>query len=302
MSKNMSLVEAVMHFGNEQNAERWFIRRRWPNGVRCAHCESRKISTHEDRPLPYRCRSCWKYFSVKTNTVMHSSKLPLSKWAITFYMIMTYPKGISSIQLSKTIGVQQRTAWLMLHKIREVWQTEHRKFIGPIEVDEAYIGGLEKNKHARHKLRAGRGGTGKIPVVGIKDRATNRVFAIVIPRVNRPILHDFVHRSSYPDTPVSTDSFHDYNGIYRFHGKVTHSRGEYVRGWVTTNGIESFWSIFKRGFKGTYHQMSVKHLQRYLNEFMIRHRLRNRSIDRRMSDILTTSIGRSITYDQLVNS
>ncbi|MYA59343.1 MAG: IS1595 family transposase [Chloroflexi bacterium] len=301
MSSHMSLVDAVMYFGTEVNAERWFEKRRWKNGIRCAHCESRRVSRVSGRPQPFRCRQCWKYFSVKTNTIMQSSKLPLSKWAITCYLIISQPKGISSIQLAKHIGVQQRTAWLMLHKIREIWNSEDRVFLGPVEVDEAYIGGLEKNKHAHRKLRAGRGGIGKTTVVGIRDRATKRVFAMPVERANSIVLHHFVHASTFPDTSVSTDDNFSYRGIRRIHGAVSHTRGEYVRDWVSTNGIESFWPLFKRGFKGTYHQMSRKHLQRYLNEFMGRNRLRRYSIEGRMSRMVWEFEGKQITYHELIN-
>ncbi len=301
MSNDLSLMDAVMYFSDEGRAEDWFIKRRWKNGVRCVHCDSREVSKVSDRPQPYRCRRCWKYFSVKTKTVMHSSKLPCSKWAITLYLMLTHPKGISSIQLSKSIGVQQRTAWFMLHKIRSIAQSEDRKFLGPVEVDEAYIGGLEKNKHADKKLHAGRGGIGKTTVIGIRDRATKRIYTTIIKTVDRWTLHGFVHTHTYHDTSVFTDENTCYKFIQRFHKSVSHARGEYARGWVSTNGIESFWALFKRGFRGTYHKMSSKHLQRYLNEFMIRNRLTKYSIDKRMSKLFRESQGRNITYSETVS-
>lgn len=303
MSNDLSLVEAVRYFSDEALAEQWFIKRRWKHGIRCAHCNGRQISKcGSDRPQPFRCRTCWKYFSVRTKTLMHSSKLPYSKWAITLYLMLTHPKGISSIQLSKAIGVQQRTAWFMLHKIRNIAQSEERRFWGPIEVDEAYIGGLEKNKHSQNKLRIGRGGVGKAPVVGMWDRTTGRVLALASPTVHSGVLHEFIHQHTWIDTKVSTDDNRSYQGIHRIHGTVRHSRGEYVKGWISTNGIESFWALFKRGFKGTYHWMSVKYLQKYLNEFMVRNRMRRYSIDRRMTLLFRESVGCSITYSQIVDS
>ena len=274
MSSDISLVDAVMYFSDESRAEDWFIKRRWRNGVKCPHCDSSKVSRHDDRPQPFRCRSCWKYFSVKTNTIMHSSKVSLSKWAITYHLVATHPKGINSIQLSKTIGVQQKTAWFMLHRIREIWNERPLKFLGGVEVDEMYVGGVEKNKHARNKLRNIYGkrpmwADGKTPVIGIKSRVSNKVYAEVINDTLRSTLFEFVHNRTFSDTDIFTDHSYGYRGVSDLHYSVNHKIGEYVRDMVTTNGIESFWAIFKRAFKGTYHKMSRKHLQRYVNEFSL---------------------------------
>ena len=220
----ITLVEAVQRFGTEEAAETWFIQERWPDGIRCPFCESDAVSTIKNRrPMPFRCRECRKHFSVKTNTIMHDSKLPLSKWALAFYLYSTHLKGVSSMKLHRDLGITQKTAWHLAHRIREAWDDGHDKFAGPVEVDETYIGGKESNKHESKKLRAGRGAVGKTPVVGMKDRETNQVEAEVIDRTDRQTLHEFVHQRTMPNATVYTDEARSYVGIHRRHESVSHS-------------------------------------------------------------------------------
>ena len=138
----ISLIEAVQKFGNEATAEAWFIERRWKDGIRCPHCNSAHISERASRkPMPYHCRTCRQYFSVRTGTVLQNSKIPLSKWCIAFYLFSTNLKGVSSMKLHRDLGITQKSAWHMAHRIREAWNVEADKFTGPVEVDETYIGG-----------------------------------------------------------------------------------------------------------------------------------------------------------------
>ena len=218
---------------------------------------------------PARCPDCRKYFSVCTRTAFARSKVQLRKWAIAINLEMPAPKGSSNITLGRAIGVKQSTAWFMLHRIREAWPAcaSDTPFSGLVEVDETDMGGLEKNKHSRKKLRADRGGVGKTIVAGIRDRASKRVCARVVEATDRRTLPRFVIDHTDPLAAVYSDEAVAYRHVAQVHEAVNHGSGEYVRGAVHTNGIESFWAILKRAHKRTYHKMSPKHLDRYARGF-----------------------------------
>ena len=275
--KGMTLVEVMRMFPDDATAEKWFVEQRWPMGVHCPNCGSTNIQDRLNRkPQPYRCRDCRKDFSVKTGSLMHGSKLGFQVWALAIYLLATNLKSVSSMKLHRDLGVTQKTAWYLAQRIRETWVDYREPFAGPVEVDETYMGGKKKNmSRARRKATPGRGTVGKTAVVGARDRATGRVSAKVVNRTDRPTLHDFVRQRAAEDAKVYTDEASAYKGMPFNHESVTHSAGEYVRGMAHVNGMESFWSMLKRGYQGTFHQLSVKHLQRYVGEFAGRHNQRS---------------------------
>ena len=235
-------MEAAQLFSTEEQAEAWFVARRWPNGIACPECGSISVHTRSNgRKTPtYHCNDCKKDFTVKTGTIMHDSKLPLSKWGLAFYLFSTNLKGVSSMKLHRELGITQKSAWHLAHRIRMTWDYATDKMAGPVEVDETYIGGKERNKHASKKLNAGRGPVGKTAVIGIKDRETNQVNARPIAFTDKPSLQGFVSQNTEDGSTIYTDEHPVYQGMpNRLHRAVRHSAGEYVRQQAHTNGIES---------------------------------------------------------------
>ena len=300
--EGITLVQLADMFPTENKACEWFEHQMWPNGRHCPHCGSTKTQIGDGgNKMPYRCQDCREYFSVKTNTAMHNSNLPLRKWAFAIYLHLTSLKGVSSMKLHRDIGVSQKTAWYMLQRIRQAWERDDETgFIGPVEVDETYIGGKEGNKHAKNKLHLGRGGIGKAAVVGAKDRKTNKVRAKVVKVTDAKTLQKFVADTAADGATVYTDDAAAYKGMPFDHMSVRHSVGEYVDGMAHTNGIESFWSMLKRAHKGVYHKISAKHLQRYVDEFAGRHGVRERNTIDQMAGVVARMAGRRLSYRDLV--
>ena len=297
LRNGLGLEEFMAQVPDKASAEAWFIQRRWSDGVRCPDCGSDRVSPRRTRkPQPFRCRACRCDFSVKTGTVMHSSNLPLRKWAIALYFVLGNPKGVSALQLSVLLRVRHDTAHHLLHRIRKALEEEQPVFSETVQCDETYVGGLERNKHAAKKLHAGRGSVGKTPVFGALSDESGWVWAEVAGATDGPTLRGILNRLTLPGVKVVTDQHGGYNDLTgRVRVAINHSIGQYVDDeGNTTNAIESFWAELKRVLKGVFHQVSVKHLHRYLAEVMWRHNHSGSRVRDQMGAVVRNMEGRRL--------
>ena len=303
--QGMSLIEAMKMFPDDAAAEAWFMRVRWPHGPACPECGSLNVQTGAAHKMPLRCRErqCRKRFSVRYGTVMQSSKLGYQVWAMAIYLCLTSLKSVSSMKLHRDLNITQKSAWHLAHRLRAAFDGSGGIFVGPVEVDETYMGGRRANmsKAKREELAdTGRGAAGKTAIVGAKDRATNQVRARVVEHTDKPTIHGFVAEHTAPETTIYSDEARVYSSLPNPHESVNHSASEYVRGDVHTNGVESFWSMLKRAHKGTFHKMSPKHLNRYVSEFAAKHNLRELDTLDLMGSIVVSMDGKQLRYNDLI--
>ncbi len=303
--KGLTLIQIMEMFPSEEAANKWFRKVLWNDNRCCGKCGSVRTTQATHKHMPYWCSDCRSYFSIRTGTPMANSKVPLRKWAIAIYLCLTSLKSVASMKLSRDIGVSQPTAWFMLHRIREAWAggSGEGGYSGPVEVDESYFGGRRRNmSNAKRKTLAdtGRGPVGKVAVVGAKDRASNQVAAKVVPNTDVKTLQGFVLDHAAQGATVYTDDAPAYDSLPFAHATVKHSVAEFVNGMAHTNGIESFRSMLKRAHKGTFHKISPKHLNRYVQEFAGKHNIRELGTIAQMRNTVTRLVGRRLLLRDLI--
>jgi transposase-like protein len=299
-----SLIAAIKQFSDPQVVFDFMVNFRWPGGVVCPYCGNSDLSFISTRKV-WHCKCCKKRFSVKVGTIMEDSPLPLEKWFAGIFLISNAKNGISSCEVARALEVTQKTAWFLLHRIRFIMTNGSMdKIAGPVEADETFIGGKEKNKHADKKLRRGRGSVGKEVVMGILERGTetesSKMRAKVVPNTSGATLQTEIKENVEAGAPVYTDAHAGYRGLseeYK-HSWVDHAV-KYVEGQTHTNGCENYWSLFKRMLHGTYTHMDPRHLQAYLDEMDYRFNNRDTNDGARFAAAVMAVPGKRLTYEEL---
>ena len=306
MSKStISTFQLFEMFPDQESARTYLEGRLWPNGPRCPVCGLGERVTERAGGF-YRCNQCKEDFTVRTGTIFERSHVPLHKWVYAMYLLVTARKGISSMQLAKEIGITQKSAWFVLHRLREACGKDLTKLRGLIEIDETYVGGIEANKHEHKKLKAGRGTVGKTPVLGMRERGKGgRTKAMKLANTDAQTIQDVIVQNVEVGSTLHTDehgAYRDIGGLFFSHESVNHSQGEFVRDGVTTNSIESVFAVLKRGLIGVYHHASAKHLGRYVDEFAFR--LNDGNVARhtmeRLDSFVRAVAGKRLTYKALI--
>jgi transposase-like protein len=280
-TSQMTIGQFEKLFPTDDACKSYLVARRWPKAVTCPRCGNDKVSTLSTRPFHWLCRQCDKRgyrFSVLVGTIFENTNVQMLQWFKVIYLLLTSKKGISALQIHRMMGFgTYRTAWYMCHRVRAgLADPEFRKLMGIVEVDETYIGGKNKNRHA-DKRTQGTGSAGKDIIAGAAERKGN-VVARVIARADAATLNAFVrHAVSDKVSLIATDENAAYNPLDKIfdHKSVNHSAGQYVDGVVHTQTIDSFWSLFKRGIMGSFHKVSRKYLPLYVAEFEFRYNNRN---------------------------
>jgi transposase-like protein len=299
-----TLQEAIIYFSDLDTCTTFMAQIRWPKGVTCPYCAGKAVSYLSTR-RKWKCMNkvCHKQFSVKVGTVMEDSPITLDKWLAAVWLITNAKNGISSCEIGRALNVTQKSAWFLLHRIRLAMQTGtfETKMRGQVEVDETYIGGLARNMHRSDHGRkiTGTGGKGKVAVMGLLER-DGKVRAKVINDATQLTLHAEVRSNVEPGAELFTDGWKAYSGLHQdyVHQVIDHAE-KYVDGQIHTNGIENFWSLLKRGIKGTYVSVEPFHLFRYLDEQTFRFNERKGKDADRFVKAVKSIAGKRLTFDEL---
>lgn len=304
MDAPKTLQQAIQFFTDYENCRRFMIAMRWEDGVvRCPYCNSSKL-TYLAKARVYRCYGdhLKQKFSLKVGTVMEDSPIGLDKWFTAVWLVANCKNGVSSYEIARDLRVTQKTAWFMDHRVRLAMQTgTFEKVKGEFEVDESFIGGLARNMHKNKKAKiTGTGGAGKAIVMGLLDRKTKKIRLRHVANTQRETLQGVVREYVEGGSYVYSDAWVAYNGLDReyIHQVIDHAE-TYVNGNVHTNGIENFWSLLKRGLKGTYISVEPFHLFRYLDEQAYRFNERKRTDGERFVGVLEGVMGKRVTYEKL---
>ncbi len=297
-----SILELIKAFPNEQNCIDHLEQLRWNENVISPFDSTSKVYKCKDNK--YRCKNTGKYFNVKTGTLFDNTKIELQKWFLAIYLVTSHKKGISSIQLSKDIDVTQKTAWFMLHRIRNCFGiSDNEQLDNEVEIDETFVGGKNKNRHANKKVKdsTGRSFKDKTPVIGMIERGGTLIAKVIANTKSETLTLEIINRVK-ESAKVITDEWMGYNTIKKIydHAFVNHGSGQYAYGNVYTNTIEGFWSLLKRGIIGIYHFTSKQHLQKYVDEFCFRYNSRDNSESGRFNLLLQNTEHR-LTYKELIN-
>lgn len=295
--KPKTLQQAIQYFSDEQTCIDTVAALRWPNGVECPAC-GHKEHYYLKTQKRWKCKECWRQFSVKLNTIFEDSPIGLDKWLCALWMLVNCKNGVSSYEVAKAIGVTQKSAWFVLHRLRLALKNGSIEKIGgsgsEVEVDETFVGGKARNMHKDKRLRMHqeRGKTvnaitpfyGKTPVMGMLDRESRKVRATVVRNTKRETLQAKILSNVHHGTSIYTDKAVVYDALADkyVHEVVDHMK-EYVRGRVHTNGLENFWSLLKRSLSGTYVAVEPFHLDRYVDEQVFRYNNRG-SKEQKMTD------------------
>jgi transposase-like protein len=302
-----TLQDAIVYFGNPDKAFEAAIALRWPNGVTCPRCESKEHSFISTRKIWF-CKGCKKQFTIKVNSIFEDSPLGMDKWMFATWLVSNCKNGVSSCEIGRHLGITQKSAWFMDHRIRHAMHSGSfsNKLSGQIEADETYIGGKARNMHAdkRAEKITGTGGKDKVAVMGILERGPkttgSKVRVKVVDNTKKETRQAELRQHVLAGSAIFTDALKSYEGLDEFQHEVIDHAVEYVRGEVHTNGLENFWSLFKRGLNGTYVSVEPYHLFRYLDEQMFRYNNRKGLNDaERFINVMRSTSGKRLTWKQL---
>ncbi|MBI2851108.1 MAG: IS1595 family transposase [Chloroflexi bacterium] len=305
MNEPTTLIEAIKYFRDPDVCLDFVVKLRWHDGVACPTCGSTDVRFIKTRRI-WECKGQHpkRQFSVKVGTIFEDSPIGLDKWLAAIWMIANAKNGVSSYEIARNLGVTQKTAWFMLHRIRlAMGSNDNGKLSGTVEADETYIGGKARNMHKakREAIIQGRGGVGKVIVMGLLERGRGKVKAKIIADTSRQTIPPAVREDVKQGSNLLTDALAPYNDLDKeyVHEVIDHAKA-YVNGHVHTNGIENFWSLLKRAIRGTYVNIEPAHLFRYLDEETFRFNTHKTDDADRFQGVVSGITGKRLTYNELI--